>query len=510
MDGLNTTIIIICVAIYFAISVVVGVYFKRRAEKGVGEFYVAGRSIPGMIVALGYYSTFLSTATFIGQAGASYKTGMPWVYVGMIWVAFCVFSWLVIAPRLRAQTEALGSITATDYFDYRFNSKTLRVLGAAIAVFAQLFYLTSIVVGCAWIFKYALGVSYEVGAAILLLVTLIYLVTSGAWSVYYTDALQGVLMLVASVLLFALVIAMSGGIGPALAALSNCPDPLPSGGTIGDKMMTWALVSPLYVFSIGFSVGAKQISDPKVTTRLYSIKDKKALRTATIWAPIFLLITSLVVFPLGAFAHAIIPTDKALFYFKNTDQVVPYILTLIENPYIVGFIVAGWFAAAMSSISPAVLAAATQITRDIFQITSKRAAAWSEKTIINLTRAFIVLYMLIVLVISIYPPYGIVELTAYTGSVFASAFAPGVLGGLLWRRATKMGVLTSMLTGLIVTGVWRFWVIPAFPWIYNVYWIHEVIVGFISSIIVFIAVCLVTKPPPDEIVNKAMLARLRS
>ncbi|MCQ5362544.1 MAG: hypothetical protein NO482_03875, partial [Candidatus Methanomethylicia archaeon] len=62
MDGLNTTIIIICVAIYFAISVVIGVYFKRRAEKGVGEFYVAGRSIPGMIVALGYYSTFLSTA----------------------------------------------------------------------------------------------------------------------------------------------------------------------------------------------------------------------------------------------------------------------------------------------------------------------------------------------------------------------------------------------------------------------------------------------------------------
>jgi Na+/proline symporter len=227
-----------------------------------------------------------------------------------------------------------------------------------------------------------------------------------------------------------------------------------------------------------------------------------------IWAPIFLLITSLVVFPLGAFAHAIIPKEQALFYFKNTDQVVPYLLTFIGNPYIIGFIVAGWFAAAMSSISPAVLVAGTQITRDIIQVLSKRAASWSEKRIINLTRIFIVIYMIIVYIISVYPPYGIVELTAYTGSVFAASFAPAVLGGLLWRRATKMGVLASMITGLVVTGVWRFWVIIAYPWIYNVYWIHEVIVGFIASIIVFIVVCLVTKPPPEEIVNKAMTARI--
>jgi SSS family transporter len=505
---METTLITVCIIAYFIVTIIIGIWFKRRAEKSVSEFYVAGRSIPGMIIALGYYSTFLSTATFIGQAGSSYKFGLPWVYVGLIWVAFCVFAWIVIAPRLRAQTEALGSITATDYFDYRYNSKLLRVLGAAIAVFAQIFYLTSIVIGCAWLFKYALGVSYEIGAAILLFVTLIYLVVSGAWAVYYTDALQGAIMLVAAVLLFALVIAMAGGIGPAIATISNCPDPMPGGGVIGDKLMTWALVSPLYVFAIGFSIGAKQISDPKVTTRLYSIKDRKALRTAMIWAPIFLLITSLVVFPLGAFAHAIIPKEQALFYFKNTDQVVPYLLTFIENPYIIGFIVAGWFAAAMSSISPAVLVAGTQITRDIIQVLSKRAASWSEKRIINLTRIFIVIYMIIVYIISIYPPYGIVELTAYTGSIFAASFAPAVLGGLLWRRATKMGVVTSMITGLIVTGVWRFWVIGAFPWIYNVYWIHEVIVGFISSIIVFIVVCLVTKPPPEEIVNKAMSARI--
>ena len=505
---METILIVTCIVIYFAITIIIGVYFKRRAEKNVSEFYVAGRSIPGMIMALGYYSTFLSTATFIGQAGMSYKTGLPWVYVGLIWVAFCIFAWTIIAPRLRAQTEALGSITATDYFDYRYNSKLLRALGAAIAVFAQIFYLTSIVIGCAWLFKYALGVSYEMGAAILLIVTLIYLVVSGAWAVYYTDALQGALMLVASVLLFALVIAMAGGIGPVMATLSNCPDPMPGGGVIGDKLMTWALVSPLYVISIGFSIGAKQISDPKITTRVYAIKDRKALKTAIIWTPIFLLITTLVVFPLGALAHAIIPREQALFYFEKTDQVVPYLLTFIGNPYIIGFIIAGWFAAAMSSISPSVLVAGTQITRDIIQVISKKATTWSEKRIINLTRLFIVIYMMIVYIISIYPPYGIVELTAYTGSIFVSSFAPAILGGLLWRRATKMGVLTSMLTGLIVTGVWRFWVIKAYPWIYRVYWIHEVIVGFISSIIVFIIVCLLTKPPPEEIVNKAMTARL--
>ncbi|MEM0232346.1 MAG: sodium/solute symporter [Candidatus Methanomethyliaceae archaeon] len=503
-----TTIIIVCIILYFAVTIVIGIYFKKRAEKDISEFYVAGRSIPGMIMALGYYSTFLSTATFIGQAGYSYRAGLPWVFVGLIWVGFCIFAWYVLAPRLRAQTEVLGSITATDYFHYRYDSKLLRVFGAIIAIFAQIFYLTSILIGCAWLFTYALKVPYEIGAIILVVATLIYLVTSGAWSVYYTDALQGAIMLVAAILLFSLVIIMGGGISNCLAVLQNCPDPIPGGKVIGDKLLTWSLVSPLYVIAIGFSIGAKQISDPKITTRVYAIKDKKALKIARLWTPIFLLITSLVVFPLGAFAHAIIPQDKALFFFTKTDQVVPYVLSLIENPFIVGFIIAGWFAAAMSSISPSVLVAATQLTRDILQVISKRAQQWSEKRVINITRLFIVIYSIIFLIIAISPPYGIVELTAYTGSVFASAFAPPILGGLLWRRATKAGALASMIVGLVVTGVWRFWIISAYPWIYQVYWIHEVIVGFITALIAYIIVCLLTKPPPEEIVNKAMTAKL--
>ncbi|MCC6013864.1 MAG: hypothetical protein LM593_05805 [Candidatus Verstraetearchaeota archaeon] len=65
---METTLIAACIIAYFIVSIIIGVWFKRRAEKSVSEFYVAGRSIPGMIVALGYYSTYLSTATFIGQA----------------------------------------------------------------------------------------------------------------------------------------------------------------------------------------------------------------------------------------------------------------------------------------------------------------------------------------------------------------------------------------------------------------------------------------------------------
>ena len=104
---------------YTLICLYIGWYFKRRASQGIGDYYVAKRQIPGWVVSLAFFSTFASTNTYIGQAGKAFEAGLSWAWVGLFWAIFSVISWLVLGPRMRNQTQKLGSLTIPDYFHFR-------------------------------------------------------------------------------------------------------------------------------------------------------------------------------------------------------------------------------------------------------------------------------------------------------------------------------------------------------------------------------------------------------
>jgi Na+/pantothenate symporter len=107
---------------YTAFCLLIGQWFKRKAASGVDAFYVAKREIPGWAIALAFFSTFISTNTYIGQAGYSFKAGLSWAWVGVYWTVFCMIAWLLMSPRMRIQTTKLKSVTVPDYFDYRYQS----------------------------------------------------------------------------------------------------------------------------------------------------------------------------------------------------------------------------------------------------------------------------------------------------------------------------------------------------------------------------------------------------
>ena len=134
-------------AVYLAACLGVGWYFSSRASKGVSEFYVAKREIPGWVVSLAFFSTFASTNTYIGQAGKAFAAGLSWAWVGVFWTLFCIISWLLLGPRMRSQTAMLNSVTIPDYFDFRYQSslsKAIRVLSAVVILFATIWYMAGI------------------------------------------------------------------------------------------------------------------------------------------------------------------------------------------------------------------------------------------------------------------------------------------------------------------------------------------------------------------------------
>ena len=70
--------------VYTGFCLGIGQWFKKRAAEGVDAFYVAKREIPGWAISLAFFSTFISTNTYIGQAGFSFQAGLSWAWVGVL------------------------------------------------------------------------------------------------------------------------------------------------------------------------------------------------------------------------------------------------------------------------------------------------------------------------------------------------------------------------------------------------------------------------------------------
>jgi len=476
--------------LYLVFCLGVGWHFKHKAGKGVQAYYVAKREIPGWVVSLAFFSTFASTNTYIGQAGKAFQYGLSWAWVGLFWAIFCVISWLVLGPKMRNQTAALRSYTIPDYFHLRYKSslsKSIRVLSAVVILFATLWYMVGITKGLGHVLTSVLGIPYEWGTAMMILVTCSYTIWGGMYGVLWTDAIQGIMMFAVAIILVMLPIIYVGGPMELMDQIANTSHPDRFGQPMGTGLVTFGhLVSFYYILGIGLAVGMKQIAEPRCLIRFYSIDNAKSMKFAMIWTPVFLGISLICVMGLGALVHGMVTEKEAAYLVQNTDEVVGFMLAKFDEPWISGLCVAGLFAAGMSSLASVMLIVGTTFIQDIWHVSRPME---SDK-IVPRTKITIFAYAVLLYLCTLHPPAGIVELTAFSGAVFAASFFPAIFGGLYLRWGTDMGALASMLAGILCCVIWRF----GFRFRYEVLAdVHEVIPAFIISVLIYFIVSHFTK-----------------
>lgn len=482
--------ILVIMVIYTVFCLGIGQWFKHRASRSVDDFYVAKRTIPGWAIALAFFSTFISTNTYIGQAGYSFRAGLSWVWVGVFWTFFCMISWLVMGPRMRSQTAKLKSVTIPDYFDFRYKSvysRAIRIFSAVIILFATVWYMVAIAKGCAHLLHSTLEIPYAWGAFLIVFITTLYSVMGGMYSVLWTDAVQGAIMFVVALIMIAIPFAFVGGVEPVMQSIAYTTHPSVKGTPIGDGLVVFcALVSFLYIASIGLSVGMKQIAEPRCLIRFYSVDNAKSMKFAMIATPILLGISLICVFSVGALVHGMTTPQEAAYLVKHTDEVIGFMLAKMNNPWITGICMAGLFAAGMSSLASVILIVGTAFIGDIWNL----VRPLSQPQQVSYTKWLMWLYSALVVWITIYPPAGIVELTAFSGAVFAAGFFPAVYGGLYWRWGTGAGAFWSMVIGIVGTVGWRFLVRFNVPGMRDY---HEIFAGFIVSIVAYVVISLLTQ-----------------
>ncbi len=482
--------VILLTLVYIFFCLYIGWYFKKKASSGVREYYIAKREIPGWVISLAFFSTSASTNTYIGQAGKAFQYGLSWAWVGLIWAVFCILAWLVLGPRMRNQSAILNSFTVPDYFQLRYKSdlsKAIRMLSAATILFATMFYMIGIAKGCAHVLEAVLDIPYAWGAFLILFITCAYTMWGGMYSVLWTDAVQGIIMFVVAIIMVSLPFIYVGGVEELMTTLATTDHVTKGGESMGNGLVSFGhLVSFMYILGIGLSIGMKQISDPKSLIRFYSIDNAKSMKFAMIWTPIFLGISLICVMGLGALVHGMASQEEAAHLIQNTDEVVGFMLQKMDNQLISGICVAGLFAAGMSSLASVILIVGTAFVKDIWD-------AWkpqSEQVIIKQTKMTMALYCALVFVVTLFPPAGIVELTAFAGAVYAASFFPAIFGGLYLRWGTDIAALSSMVVGMLGTVIWRFGFRLRIESLKD---IHEIIPAFLLSCLVYLIVSRMTK-----------------
>lgn len=426
----------------------------KRATRGVADYYVGGRRMGGIAIGMSFFATYSSTNSFVGFAGQSYSYGAPWFLLAVCAVVFSAAAWIWVAPRLRVFTASLNSITLPDFIGFRYGSPAARVVAAGIVLFASFLYMTAIFKGVGNLLEMFLDVPYPMAIGIVLLIVMIYTAAGGFISVVKTDVVQGGVMALAALLLFAGTVNAAGGLGT-LSEVRQQPG--------GAALFDWNGAMPFPVL-LGIMVAAtlKFMVEPRQLSRFYALRDEKAVRIG-MWVStlLFLGVYSALV-PIGLYARRMIPDGIA-----DTDQVVPTLLSegAVFSPEIGAFLLVAMVAAAMSSLDSVLLVMASTCVRDIL-------GTWlppsSDAVMIRHTRIYVAAFAIITALIALDPPGGVVTLTAISGSLYAACFFPAVTLGLYWRRGNGMAVMASFAAGISTLVLWKYLpqgavVHPVFP-----------------------------------------------
>ncbi len=434
----------------------------QRQSQGMADYYVGGRNMGGVVVGVSFFATFASTNSYIGHAGKGYEYGLPWMVMPVFIVVFTYLSWTSVAPRLRRFTSHWDALTLPDYLEARFGSAGgyLRVTAGLVIMFASLLYLVAIFKGAGNLFQVFLGVRYEVAVGITLTVVMLYTSIGGFVSVVRTDVVQGILMVLGSVTIFYFVTDAAGGIGrlPELAATADTA-----------SLFTWSGGIPFMVLvGIALSGSLKLLVDPRQVSRFYALKDERSVRTGIWVAVIGIALIQLSLFPVGIYSHFLLDAVS------DTDMVIP---TLVNDPqvfplWVADCLVIAILAAAMSSMDSVLLVGASVLYKDLVETfhPTGHPLTWTRVGVVGLAGA--------AAIIALEPPGGIVEITIFSGSLYAVCFFPAILFGLHWRRGSAAGVLASMGVGVTVLLAWMLWGGSGY--------LHEVFPALAASCLVYL------------------------
>jgi sodium/proline symporter len=472
-EELKMNFVLLGFIVYLLIVLIVGIV-TYKSNKTHSDFFIAGRKLNPWVVAFSERASGESAWLLLGLPGAALAAGFLEVWTALGCVAGIIFSWCVIAYDLRVQTEQTDSITLPNFFAAKFgkDDKILRVLSMLIIIFFFTFYLAAQFNGAGKVLNVTFGLSQTTGILIGAVVIIFYTMMGGFFAVAWTDLIQGIIMIGALVILPLVGLIAVAEQGHSLTSAVSLAGP-EFASTVGGKT-GWAAFA---VILGGLSWGLGYMGQPHLITRFMAIKSvskiKISRRIAIIWAiPAFIGAILVGLVGLSLYGQG---------YFDDVEKVMPHLATTLLPAWLAGIFISGAIAAMMSTADSQLLVISSSVIEDFYHKTLKKDL--TEKTLLGLSRIVTIVIGIIGVLIALFSKQLIFSLVSYAWSGLGASFGPALLLLLKWKGTTKQGILAGMITGSLVTIIWK-----------NIAVLDAVITHrFISWLLAFLAVWFVSK-----------------
>ncbi len=433
--------------VYLLVVLTIGV-IAWRSTVNLRDYILGGRRLGRWTTALSAQASDMSGWLLLGLPGYAYLAGLEslWLVVGLL--AGTWLNWRLTAARLRTATEAYSdALTLPEYLQRRFADPhgLLRLLGAAVVLLFFTFYTASGLVAGGKLFEAVFGLPYTWAVAAGGGAVLVYTFIGGFLAVSWTDALQGMLMLVALVLVALFGLAVVGGLDGLAAGLEARNPALL--GVLSDS--TGAPLTLIAVLSLlGWGLG--YFGQPHVLARFMAARSASELedsrRIAMTWVSLALGAATLV--GLAGAAWLAPPLQGA-----DSEKVFMAMAAALLHPVIAGICLAGILAAIMSTADSQLLVASSAVSEDLYRDLLRRDAGQGE--LLWIGRLAVILIAIGAFLLALDPDSKVLDLVAYAWAGFGASFGPTVLASLYWRRMSLAGAYAGILVGGITVITWK-------------------------------------------------------
>lgn len=437
-------------AAYFILMIAIGLYAWRKSTADSEGYLLAGRNLPPSVAALSAGASDMSGWLLLGLPGALYLAGLSAAWIGIGLFVGAVFNWIVVAPRLREQSESYGNaLTIPQFLANRFPDRAvaLRVVAAIVIVAFFTVYTASGLVAGGKLFETAfagllpgVGLSdYMLGIVITAGIVLAYTMVGGFLAVSLTDFVQGIIMMVALVLMPLVV--MFGDGGEAGRSLTEVP-------VDGFLSLTEGLTLLGFISAVTWGLG--YFGQPHIIVRFMAIDTVEKVARARTYGLSWMGISLIGAVAMGLAGRAY--AERNGLVVEDSETIFIILAELLFHPLITGFLFAALLAAVMSTISSQLLVSSSSLTEDFYRLFLRKQA--SEREAVNVGRICVLLVALAAIVMASNPDSQVLGLVANAWAGFGAAFGPLIILALTWRGMTGTGAVAGLVTGAGVVALW--------------------------------------------------------
>lgn len=427
------------------------------------DFSVAGRSLSTFVLFGTMLATWIGTGSIFGNAEKTHEVG-----IAAFIIPFGSLAGIAVLSLLAARARGLKQITIQDLLEQRYNS-TARLLGVVALVLAYLTIVSYQYRAAGAVLNLVFpGISYNTAVILSATFIIVYTSIAGMVSIARIGLIQGITIIAGILVTLPVFFHRAGGFSGMREVLG--PERFEMFGPIG-FLEALGLALPAMLLVLG---------DANMYQRFFSARNSGTARKAILWTLGGVAVMELAIIVTAWIASSLEPE------LEIPGRVIAYAARDYLPPLLGAILLTTIMAIVLSTAGSYLLSPSTALIRDIYQRFLNPGA--SERSLVILLRVVVVAAGLCSYwLATLSEEFLSVALLAYT--IYGASITPSLIASFFWRRATGKGAVASILSGILVTLLWK-WLGPAA--------VDPVLPAIFSSLLALVLVSLADSPPPEE------------